>query len=82
MKKDIIIDVTQGLSWAALCVMPSLISLVVVGSLPEALTVLKVTFRTLLPLILIYSFIFSRQIEKGYRSCCIRAAGGRGGSTG
>ena len=31
MKKDIIIDVTQGLSWAALCVMPSLISLGIVG---------------------------------------------------
>lgn len=64
MKKDIIIDVTQGLSWAALCVMPSLISLGVVGSLPEALTVLKVTFQTLLPLILIYFLNYYLLIPK------------------
>ena len=64
MKKDIIIDVTQGLSWAALCVMPSLISLGIVGSLPEALAVLKVTFQLLLPLILIYFLNYYLLIPK------------------
>ena len=61
---DSIIGLVQALVWVALCTFPALINWIVVGTLKDALGVLKITVLTLLPVMILYALNYYLLIPK------------------
>ena len=54
-RKNYVIDVTQAVVWAAVIALPAITGAIVTQSIPDALNVLKVTLRVVLPLLALYA---------------------------